>query len=44
VAFGVCLYFVNPILAFLVQLLRNAAGPAGSKLIYTKLYEAFLSI
>lgn len=41
VAFGVCLYFVNPILAFLVQPLRNAAGPAGSKLIYTKLYEAF---
>jgi sec-independent protein translocase protein TatC len=40
VAFGVCLYFVNPILAFLVQPLRNAAGPAG-KLIYTKLYEAF---
>ncbi len=40
VAFGVCLYFVNPILAFLVQPLRNAAGEGG-KLIYTKLYEAF---
>lgn len=40
VAFGICLYFVNPILAFLVQPLRNAAG-VGGKLIYTKLYEAF---
>jgi sec-independent protein translocase protein TatC len=40
VAFGICLYFVNPILAFLVQPLRDAAG-AGGKLIYTKLYEAF---
>lgn len=40
VAFGICLYFVNPILAFLVQPLRDAAG-TGGKLIYTKLYEAF---
>lgn len=40
VAFGICLYFVNPILAFLVQPLHDAAG-AGGKLIYTKLYEAF---
>jgi sec-independent protein translocase protein TatC len=40
VAFGICLYFVNPILAFLVQPLRDAAG-SGGKLIYTKLYEAF---
>ncbi|RVU07641.1 twin-arginine translocase subunit TatC [Novosphingobium umbonatum] len=40
VAFGICLYYVNPILGFLVQPLRDAAGPAG-KLIYTKLYEAF---
>jgi len=41
VAFGVCLYFVNPILAFLVQPLREASGPVAGKLIYTKLYEAF---
>lgn len=40
VAFGICLYFVRPIMAFLVQPLRDAAG-AGGKLIYTKLYEAF---
>lgn len=40
VAFGICLYFVNPIMAFLVQPLRTASG-LGGKLIYTKLYEAF---
>jgi sec-independent protein translocase protein TatC len=40
VAFGVCLYFVNPIMGFLVQPLRDASG-AGGKLIYTQLYEAF---
>lgn len=40
VAFGICLYFVNPIMGFLVQPLRNATG-VGGKLIYTKLYEAF---
>jgi len=39
-AFCVCLYFVQPIMAFLVQPLRAAAG-VGGKLIYTKLYEAF---
>jgi sec-independent protein translocase protein TatC len=26
VAFGICLYFVNPIMAFLVQPLRTASG------------------
>ena len=40
VAFGICLYFVNPIMGFLVQPLRDASG-AGGKLIYTQLYEAF---
>jgi sec-independent protein translocase protein TatC len=38
VAFGVCFYFAQDILAFLVQPLR-AAGQ--SKLIYTKLYGQF---
>ena len=40
VAFATCLYFVNPIMGFLVQPLRDASG-AGGKLIYTQLYEAF---
>jgi len=40
VAFAICLYFVNPIMGFLVQPLRDASG-AGGKLIYTQLYEAF---
>jgi len=29
VSFGVCLYFVNSIMAFLVQPLRDAAGSGG---------------
>jgi len=41
VAFGACLYFVNYILAFLVQPLRDAYPGNGGKLVYTKLYEAF---
>ncbi len=41
VAFGVCLYFADPILGFLIQPLR-AAFPAGEgQLIFTKLYEVF---
>ncbi len=40
-AFCVCLYFVNPILGFLVQPLREAYPAAGGRLVYTKLYEAF---
>src|SRR5262249_37795809 len=38
VAFGVCFYFANHIIAFLVRPLVQAGQ---SKLIYTKLYEAF---
>ena len=41
VAFGVCFYFVNDILAFLVQPLKDAYPASGGKLIYTQLYEAF---
>ncbi len=41
VAFGVCLYFADPILGFLIQPLK-AAFPAGEgQLIFTKLYEVF---
>lgn len=39
--FGVCFYFSDQIFAFLVQPLREAFGPAGGRLVYTKLYEAF---
>lgn len=38
VAFGVCFYFANHIIAFLVRPLMQAGQ---NKLIYTKLYEAF---
>lgn len=38
VAFGVCFYFANHIIAFLVRPLAQAGQ---NKLIYTKLYEAF---
>ncbi|HKR90745.1 twin-arginine translocase subunit TatC [Novosphingobium sp.] len=38
VAFGICFYFANHIIAFLVRPLVQAGQ---SKLIYTKLYEAF---
>ncbi|MDE2435463.1 MAG: twin-arginine translocase subunit TatC [Sphingomonadales bacterium] len=38
VAFGICLYFADDILAFLVQPLIKAGQ---NELIYTKLYEAF---
>jgi len=38
VAFGVCFYFAQDILAFLVQPLKNAGQ---DKLIYTKLYGQF---
>src|SRR5687767_1004104 len=41
IAFGVCLYFADPIFEILVWPLA-ASFPAGEgKLIYTKLYEAF---
>jgi len=41
VCFAVCFYFSDRIFAFLVQPLREAFGPAGGRLVYTKLYEAF---
>jgi sec-independent protein translocase protein TatC len=37
----VCYYFSDKIFAFLVHPLRDAYGPGGGKLVYTKLYEAF---
>ena len=40
-AFGVCLYFADPILGFLIQPLKNAFPDGGGRLVYTKLYEAF---
>lgn len=41
VGFGVCLYFADPILAFLVQPLRDAFPDGEGQLIFTKLYEVF---
>jgi sec-independent protein translocase protein TatC len=40
-SFAVCYYFSDKLFAFLVQPLYEAYGPAGGKLVYTKLYEAF---
>lgn len=39
--FAVSFYFADVIFAFLVQPLKEAFGPAGGRLVYTKLYEAF---
>ncbi|HEY1607237.1 MAG TPA: twin-arginine translocase subunit TatC [Allosphingosinicella sp.] len=41
IAFAICFYFSDAIFAFLVQPLKEGFGPAGGRLIYTKLYEAF---
>lgn len=41
VAFGICLYFADPILGFLVQPLKNAFPEGEGQLIFTKLYEVF---
>jgi sec-independent protein translocase protein TatC len=41
VCFAVCFYFSDKLFAFLVQPLREAFGPGGGRLVYTKLYEAF---
>lgn len=41
VAFGVCLYFANPILGILIMPLAKAFPTGTGKLIYTKLYGAF---
>ena len=40
-AFGVCLYFADPILGFLIQPLKNAFPVGEGQLIFTKLYEVF---
>ncbi|MEZ5680282.1 MAG: twin-arginine translocase subunit TatC [Erythrobacter sp.] len=41
VAFGVCLYFADPILGFLIQPLKGAFPDGKGQLIFTKLYEVF---
>ncbi len=41
IAFGVCLYFADPILAFLVQPLRDAFPDGEGQLIFTRLPEVF---
>lgn len=41
IGFAVCLYFADPILAFLVQPLKDAFPPGEGQLIFTKLPELF---
>ncbi|MEO0871701.1 MAG: twin-arginine translocase subunit TatC [Pseudomonadota bacterium] len=41
IAFGVCLYYADPILGFLVQPLRDAFPEGEGQLIFTKLPEVF---
>ncbi len=41
VAFAICFYFADNILAFLAQPLTDAFPPGEGRLIYTKLYEVF---
>ena len=41
IAFGVCFYFADQILAFLAKPLSNAFPDGEGRLIYTKLYEVF---
>lgn len=41
VGFGICLYFADPILAFLVQPLKDAFPDGEGQLIFTKLPELF---
>lgn len=41
VGFGICLYFADPILAFLVQPLKDAFPDGQGQLIFTKLPELF---
>lgn len=41
IAFGVCFYFADPILGFLIQPLKNAFPAGEGQLIFTKLYEVF---
>ena len=41
VGFGVCFYFADPILGFLVQPLKDAFPEGEGQLIFTKLPEIF---
>ena len=41
VAFGICLYFADPILGFLIQPLKDSFADGQGQLIFTKLYEVF---
>lgn len=41
IAFGVCLYFADPILGFLIAPLKDAFPAGEGQLIFTKLYEVF---
>lgn len=41
IGFGVCFYFSDPILGFLVQPLKDAFPTGEGQLIFTKLYEIF---
>jgi sec-independent protein translocase protein TatC len=41
IGFGICLYFADPILGFLVQPLKDAFPDGEGQLIFTKLYEIF---
>ena len=41
VAFGVCLFFADQILGFLIQPLKSAFPEGQGQLIFTKLYEVF---
>jgi len=41
IGFGICLYFADPILGFLVQPLKDAFPTGEGQLIFTKLYEVF---
>ncbi|TNE32722.1 MAG: twin-arginine translocase subunit TatC [Alphaproteobacteria bacterium] len=41
IGFGVCLYFADPILGFLIQPLKDAFPDGEGQLIFTKLYEVF---
>ncbi|HAU22102.1 MAG TPA: twin-arginine translocase subunit TatC [Erythrobacter sp.] len=41
IGFGVCFYYADPILGFLIQPLRDAFPDGEGQLIFTKLYEIF---
>ena len=41
IAFGICFYFADPILGFLIRPLKDAFPEGEGQLIFTKLYEVF---